>query len=72
MGAATDLVAQGTRRMIVNAVFWTLEMEQHIPSSGSDVRIVGTFDPSPFGFGKFVKGKTPQDHVLTIPNDKDK
>ena len=72
MGAATDLVSEGTRRMIVNAVFWALDMEQHIPSSGSDVRIVGTFDPSPFGFGKFVKGKTPQDHALQGDEHKDK
>ncbi len=65
MGAATDLVADGTRRMIVNAVYWVLEMEDQIPRGGTDVRLIGAYEPTPFGFGGFVKGKTPADHALT-------
>lgn len=65
MGAATDLVAEGTRRMMVNSVYWTLGMESDVPSGGTDVRIVGTFEPTQFGFGKFVKGVMPEEHALT-------
>jgi type 1 glutamine amidotransferase len=72
MGAATDLVADGTRRMIVNAVYWVMGMEDQIPRSGSDVRLVGVYEPTPFGFGGFVKGKTPADHALTKDQLKDK
>ncbi|MCB1077831.1 MAG: hypothetical protein KDM64_08400, partial [Verrucomicrobiae bacterium] len=45
MGAATDLVAEGTRRLIANGIFWCLGMD--IPER-TDVAIVDTFEPSPF------------------------
>lgn len=64
MGAATDLEAEGTRRMLVNAVYWTLGLESKIPESGTDVRLVGPFDPTPFGFEGFVKGVRPGDHAI--------
>ncbi len=31
MGAATDLLSEGVRRMLVNAVYWTLGLEDQIP-----------------------------------------
>ena len=61
MGAATDFIASGSRRMFVNATYWALGLEDQIPSSGTDVRIVGTFEPTDFGFGTYVKGRTPSD-----------
>ena len=64
MGAATDLVAEGTRRMIVNAVYWSLGLEEKIPPDGTDVRIVGTFKPSAYGFGKHRPGVRPADHAI--------
>lgn len=63
MGAATDLVAEGTRRMIVNAVYWSLGLEDKIPEK-SDVDLVGEFQPTPFGFNRFVKGVRPESHRL--------
>ena len=50
MGAATDLAASGTRRMIVNAVYWSLGMEDKIPAAGSKIDTVGRYSPSPYGF----------------------
>lgn len=63
MGAATDLEAEGTRRMLVNSVFWSLEMEDKIPER-TNVEIVGEFKPTPFGFGKYVKGVRVESHAM--------
>jgi len=51
MGAAQDLAYEGTRRMLVNGVYWALGMESQIPAR-SDVRLVTEFKPSPFKFKK--------------------
>jgi type 1 glutamine amidotransferase len=68
MGASTDLARAGTRRMIVNAVYWALGLEDSIPADGSDVHLVGSYAPTPFGFGKFTSGVRPADHALdTVP-----
>lgn len=61
MGAATDLVTEGTRRMLVNAAYWCLGLEDKI-SEKSNVEIVGKFEPTKFGFGSYVKGKKPEDY----------
>ena len=34
MGAATDLESEGTRRMLVNACFWAMGLEDKIPDKG--------------------------------------
>ncbi len=47
MGASTDLLSEGTRRMFVNAVFWCLDLE--VPEK-ANVDIVGDFDPTPYMF----------------------
>lgn len=60
MGAATDLVAEGTRRMLVNASYWAVGLEQQIPAS-SNVELVGTYNPTNFGFKGFKKGVKPSD-----------
>lgn len=61
MGSADDLVAAGTRRMLVNAVFWTLGLEDQIQPD-LNVSLVGDFDPTPFGFGKYIPGRRPADY----------
>ncbi len=61
MGAATDLPYEGTRRMIVNGALWALGLEDTI-TADLDVSIVGEYQPTPFGFGTFVKGKKPSDY----------
>lgn len=48
LGASTDLAAEGSRRLIVNAVYWALGMEEQIPASGTNVEIVGSFEPARF------------------------
>jgi type 1 glutamine amidotransferase len=60
MGAATDLASPGTRRMLVNATYWTLGLEDKIPAE-SEVSIVGEYTPHPFGNNKFTKGVKPED-----------
>lgn len=61
MGAATDLESPGVRRMLVNAVYWTLGMEDKIPAE-SDVSLVGEYKPRPFGFNGAAKGVKPEAH----------
>ena len=60
MGCSQDLLNESFRRMIVNAVYWTLGMENKI-SPKARIDIVGSYTPSPFGFGGFKKGKKPED-----------
>jgi type 1 glutamine amidotransferase len=60
MGAATDLVAAGVRRMLVNACYWAVGLEDAIPAE-SCVDVVGTFEPTPFGFKGARKGLKPGD-----------
>jgi type 1 glutamine amidotransferase len=47
MGASTDLLTEGTRRMMVNAVYWCLDMT--VPEK-ANVDIAGNFKPTPFAF----------------------
>jgi len=47
MGAATDLLAEGTRRMMVNAVFWCLDLD--VPEK-ANVDIVGNYEPNKYEF----------------------
>jgi hypothetical protein len=65
MGASQDLANEGLRRLIVNACYWAVGMENEIPPK-SDVDLVGHYAPTPFGFGKFTKGVKPAD--LATPN----
>ncbi len=63
MGAATDLESEGLRRLLVNAAYWGVELEDKIPEK-TNVELVGTFKPTPFGFGGFKKGIKPAEHAL--------
>jgi len=58
MGASEDLLNEGVRRMIVNACYWAMGMENQIPAK-SDVSLVGDYRPSRFGFGTYQKGLKP-------------
>jgi type 1 glutamine amidotransferase len=62
MGAATDLESPGVRRMLVNAVYWTVGLDGKI-SPESDVSIVGEYKPRPFGFNGAAKGVKPEAHA---------
>ncbi len=62
MGAATDLLNEDLRRLIVNGVYWGLGWEKKIPRR-ANVDLVGAYHPSPFGFDGFRRGVTPSDVV---------
>lgn len=63
MGAATDLLDENLRRLLVNAAYWATGMEKKIPAK-ANVEFVGDYQPSPFGFGKFKKGVKPADLAM--------
>lgn len=63
MGAATDLPSEGLRRLLVNAVYWCLGMENQI-NPESSVEIVGEYNPTAYGFGGFKKGMKPSDFAV--------
>lgn len=60
MGAAVDLQSEGLRRLLVNACYWALGMEEQIPEE-SNVDYVGEYQPTFFGFGNYRKGLKPAD-----------
>lgn len=57
MGAATDLVNEDLRRLVVNGVFWGLGLE--VPEK-ADVTLVAPYEPSKYGFDAFKKGVKPE------------
>jgi hypothetical protein len=63
MGASTDLLNEGLRRLLVNAAYWALKMESKMPAK-SKVDLVGKYEPLPFKFGGYKKGVKPADHAL--------
>jgi hypothetical protein len=63
MGASQDLQSEGLRRLLVNASYWALGMEDRI-SAKSSVEVVGEYKPLPFGFGGYKKGVKPSDLEL--------
>jgi len=65
IAASTDLVAEGTRRLLVNATYWCLGMQDKIPPQGTNVDLVGDYKPTAYS------GK-PESHwqdLRRIPTD---
>jgi hypothetical protein len=62
LGASEDLQWEGTRRLIVNACYWCVSLEDKIAEK-SKVDLVGDFKPMHFGFGTFKKGVKPEDYL---------
>jgi hypothetical protein len=60
MGASQDLSSEGLRRLLVNASYWALGMEDKIPAE-SNVDIVGEYNPTPFGHSTYKKGVKPEE-----------
>ncbi|MEX0679343.1 MAG: ThuA domain-containing protein [Pirellulales bacterium] len=63
MGASQDLSSEGLRRLLVNASYWALAMEDKIPEK-SNVDVIGQYHPTPFGHNAYTKGLKPSDHRL--------
>ena len=47
IGSSTDMASDGVRRLMVNAVYFLLEME--VPEA-AEVGLIGTYQPSPYNF----------------------
>jgi type 1 glutamine amidotransferase len=60
IGAANDLLTEGTRRLLVNACYWASGLDDKIPAK-SDVTLVGDYQPSDFQFNGFKTGVKPED-----------
>ncbi len=67
MGASVDLQSEDLRRLLVNACYWALKMEEQMAEK-SDVDMVGTYRPTMFGFGKHQKGLRPVDFAMDKKN----
>ena len=63
MGHGGDLVSEGVRRLLANAAYWCMGMEDKIPARAK-VDFVGQYKPTPIGFGKHQKGVKPSDHKI--------
>jgi hypothetical protein len=63
MGASQDLENEGLRRLLVNACYWALGMDDQIPEK-TNVDLVGPYHPTPFGFDKYTRGVKPSAHAL--------
>lgn len=66
IGAATDMANAGLRRLLVNACYWAVGLENSIPAL-SVVDYVGTYNPSNFGLNLFMTGVKPDDLALPVP-----
>jgi len=60
LDAAQDLLNEPFRRMLVNAVYWALKLEDRIDPKSS-VAIVGEYQPLPFKFNGHQPGLTVSD-----------
>ena len=59
MGSGKDLESAGLRRLIVNAIYWGLEMENQIKAD-SNVEYIGEYKPLESGFAYEKLGVFPQ------------
>ncbi|MSU34107.1 MAG: hypothetical protein EXS36_03165 [Pedosphaera sp.] len=61
IGAATDLRSEDLRRLFVNACYNLSNLE--VPKK-ADVDLIGTYEPSKFGFNTYRKGVKVSDHEM--------
>ena len=58
MGASQDFADPNFRRLVVNACFWAVGLEDRITPQ-INVNVVGDYQPSPYGFDRYRKGMRP-------------
>lgn len=69
MGSAQDLLNDSFRRLLVNACYWAIRLEDQI-DEGSSVELVGAYEPLPFKFGGAAQGVKPANLQLRrVPAD---
>lgn len=66
IGASVDCKSADLRRLFVNACYWGMGMEQAIDGTRS-VEVVGSYEPTMFGFGKYTRGVRASD--FRLPGD---
>jgi len=59
-GASGDILNEDYRRMLINACFWAVGLEDKI-TADLNVDFVGPYKPSKFRFGGYVRGVKPAD-----------
>lgn len=59
-GASEDLLSDGFRRMLVNACFWAMEMENEIKEN-NNIDFVGEYKPTTFNFKGYKANVKPAD-----------
>lgn len=60
MGHSGDLESEGFRRLLVNAAYWCVGLEEKIPAKAK-VDLVGEYKPNAIGMGKHKTGLKPAD-----------
>lgn len=65
IGASIDLRSTDLRRLLVNACYWGMRIEEKIDASAK-VESVGEFEPTTFGFGTYKKGVRPADLAWSV------
>ncbi|HEV2970465.1 MAG TPA: ThuA domain-containing protein [Pirellulales bacterium] len=60
MGASQDLLNEPLRRLIVNACYWAVGLEDKLPEK-ANVELVGDYSPTAFKFDGYKRGVTPSD-----------
>jgi hypothetical protein len=63
MGCSQDLQSEGFRRLLVNACYWAMGLEDRIPAR-SKVDIVGEYRPRPMAGNGYQRGVKPGDLAL--------
>ena len=62
MGAASDFKSEGLRRLVINAAYWGLGMEDTIDGK-ANVTPVTKYEPTFYGFRTYKKGVRPSDYA---------
>jgi hypothetical protein len=63
MGASQDFESEGLRRLLVNACYWGVGLEDQIPAR-SKVDIVGDYKPNRFRSDGYIRGLRPADLAI--------
>lgn len=67
MGHGDAFKVEPFRRLLANACYWCLELEDRIDPL-SDLSIVGLYEPGPVGIAGFREGMTPSDPLFADPS----